>query len=92
MNAYVVSVDPKDFVTVNVAKSVEMRITNLNIGVSVDVTCLIKDQNGNIFKVDNVTLSGEEYNNWGNSDVYLVTTVLSKLGLTPNPNPPPVPN
>ena len=92
MNAYSVSVEPKDFVTVNVANSVEMRITNLQIGVSVDVTSLIKDTNGNIFKVENVSLSGEEYNNWGNSDVYLVTTVLSKLGLTPTPNPPPVPN
>ena len=92
MNAYNISVDPKDFVTVNVANSVEMRITNLQIGVSVDVTCLVKDQNGNIFKVENVRLSGDEYNNWGNSDVYLVTTVLSKMGLTPTPNPPPVPN
>jgi len=92
MNAYNISVDPKDFVTVNVANSVEMRITNLQIGVSVDVTCLVKDQNGNIFKVENVRLSGDEYNNWGNSDVYLVTTVLSKMGLTSNPNPPPVPN
>jgi hypothetical protein len=92
MNSYNVSVDPKEFVTVNVANSVEMRITNLQIGVSVDVTCLVKDKNGNIFKVENVSLSGEEYNNWGNSDVYLVTTVLSKMGFTPNPNPPPVPN
>lgn len=45
MNAYNVSVDPKDFITVNVANSVEMRITQLQIGVSVDVICLIKDQN-----------------------------------------------
>ena len=52
MNSYTVSVEPKDFVTVNVAHSVEMRITNLQIGVSVDVTCLIKNQNGNIFKVE----------------------------------------
>jgi hypothetical protein len=56
MNAYAISVDPKEFVTVNVANSVEMRITNLQIGVSVDVTCLVKDQNGNIFKVENVSL------------------------------------
>ena len=92
MNNYTVKVDPCDFVTVNVSDSVEMRISNLNIGVSVDVTCLIKDSNGNMFKVQNVHLEGEEYSNWGNSDVYLVNTVLSKLGLTPNPNPPPVPN
>ena len=92
MDAYTVDVVPKDFVTVNVSSSVEMRITQLNIGVSVSVTCLIKNENGNIFKVENVQLTGEEYSNWGNSDVYLVTTVLSKLGLTPTQDPPPVPN
>jgi hypothetical protein len=92
MNGYNINVDPKEFITVRVAHSVEMRVQNLNIGVSVEVNCLVKDENGNIFQVNNVTLSGDEYNNWGNSDVYLVTTVLGKLGLTPSPNPPRVPN
>lgn len=92
MNSYIVNIEPKEFVTVKVAKSVEMRVINLNIGVSVDVNCMVKDENDNIFQINNVSLSGEEYDNWGNSDVYLVTTVLSKLGLTSSPNPPVVPN
>jgi len=92
MNSYCVNVEPKEFVTINVSHSVEMRIINLQIGVSVDVNCLIKNENGNIFKVENVHIDGEEYNNWSNNDAYLVTTVLSKLGLTSNPDPPPVPN
>ena len=92
MNSYNVNVEPKEFITIYVSNSVEMRVNNLVIGRSITVNVLIKDINGNIFKVENVTLSGEEYDNWGNSDVYLVTTVLSKLGLTPSPNPPPVPN
>lgn len=92
MNNYCVNVEPKEFVTINVSHSVEMRIINLQIGVSVDVNCLIKNENGSIFKVENVHIDGEEYNNWSNNDAYLVTTVLSKLGLTSNPDPPPVPN
>jgi hypothetical protein len=92
MNGYNINVEPKEFITTYVSNSVEMRVNDLIIGTSVNVNVLIKDVNGNIFKVENVTLSGEEYDNWGNSDVYLVSTVLSKLGLTPSPNPPPVPN
>lgn len=90
MNNYTVTVEPKEFVTVNVSNSVEMIVNNLQIGKSVDVTCLIKDINGHIFKVENVKIEGEDYNNWVDSDVYLVTTVLSKLQLTPIPNPPPL--
>ena len=92
MNSYNVDVEPKEYVTVKVVKSVEMRVQSLNLGVSVEMLCLIKDENGNIFQVENVSISGEEYTNWGNNDAYLVTTVLSKLELTSTPNPPPVPN
>ena len=88
---YSVNVEPKDFITTYTSNSVEMRISDFRIGESVSVTCLLKDIKGSMFKVENVTLSGDDYNNWGNSDVYLVSTVLSKLGLTPIPNPPVVP-
>ena len=83
MNSTIVSVQPKDYITTYTASSVEMRVTDLVINSSVTVNVLIKDSNGSIFQVQNVTLSGEEYSNWGNSDTYLVDTVLSKLGLTP---------
>ena len=92
MNNYIINVEPKEFITTYTSKSAELRVCNLEIGVSVSVNIVLKDTNNNIFKVENVTLTGEEYENWGNNDVYLVTTVLSKIGLTPYPNPPPVPN
>jgi len=82
MNNYDVDVNPKDFITTNTANKVELRVSNLQIGSSVDVTLLIKDLNGNIFKVENVRIEGEEYNNWGSDDQYLVNVVLSKVGLT----------
>jgi hypothetical protein len=83
MNSTIVNVLPKDYITTYTASTVELRVTDLVINSSVTVNVLIKDSNGNIFQVQNITLSGEEYNNWGNSDTYLVNTVLSKLGLTP---------
>ena len=88
---YSVNIEQKDFITTYTANKVEMRISDFRIGESVSVTCFLKDTNGSMFKVENVTLIGDEYDNWGNSDVYLVSAVLSKLGLTPIPNPPIVP-
>lgn len=83
MNSTIVEVQPKDYITTYTAQTVELRVTELIINSSVSVNVLIKDRNDSIFQVQNVTLSGEEYNNWGNNDTYLVNTVLSKLGLTP---------
>jgi hypothetical protein len=82
MNNYDIDVNPKDFIAVNTANKVEFRVSNLQIGISVDITLLIKDLNGNIFKVENVKIEGEEYDNWGTDDQYLVNLVLSKVGLT----------
>ena len=82
MNNYEIDVNPKDFINVNTANKVELRVSNLQIGTSVDVTLMIKDLNENIFKVENVHIEGEEYENWGNDDQYLVNIVLSKVGLT----------
>jgi hypothetical protein len=82
MNNYKVDVNPKDFTVVNTANSAELQVNNLIIGLSVDIMVLIKDSNGNIFKVEGVHIEGEEYNNWGNDDQYLVNLVLSKIGLT----------
>jgi len=83
MNSTTVNVQPKDYITTYTASSVDMRVTDLVINSSVTVNLLIKDANGSIFQVQNVTLSGEEYSNWGNNDTYLIDTVLSKLDLTP---------
>ena len=82
MNNSKIDVNPKEFITTNTACSCELRVSNLQLGVSVDVTVLIKDINENIFKVENVHIEGDDYNNWGNSDEYLIDIVLSKLGLT----------
>lgn len=85
-SSYVVDVLPKDFITTYTSGSVELRIMNLQLGSYVDVTAMIKDENGNIFKCEGLRIEGEEYNNWGSSDEYLVNLILSKLGLTAKSN------
>jgi hypothetical protein len=83
MNSIFVNTHPKEYITVNVAKSVEMRVFYFIIGSSIEVNCSLKDENGNVFKIENIAISGDEYNNWGSDDSYLINLVLSKLGLSP---------
>ena len=82
MNSIIVNTNPKEYITVNVCKSVEMRVFHFIIGSSIEVNCLLKDENENVFKIENITISGDEYNNWGTDDDYLINLVLSKLGLS----------
>ena len=82
MNSIIVNTNPKEYITVNIAKSVEMRVFHFLIGSSIEVNCLLKDENENVFKIENITISGDEYNNWGTDDSYLINLVLSKLGLS----------
>ena len=82
MNSYKVDINPKEYTVVNIASSVELRVSNLIIGSSVDIMVLVKGPNENVFKVERFHIEGEEYNNWGSDDQYLVNLVLSKIGLT----------
>ena len=40
------------------------------------------DQNNNRIDCTFVTLEGEDYANWGNSDDYIINYVANKLGFT----------
>lgn len=77
-----ITVDPKDVTISNVVVSVELVIGTLILGSSIDVNVLFRNQQGRIFKSELVHIQGDEYNQWGNDDNYLIDLVLSKVGLT----------
>ena len=62
---------------------------------------ILLDQTNTPLSVSQVTMAGEDYANWGNSDQYVIDFICSTLGLTPldpsvpvspdNPVPVPVP-
>lgn len=44
---------------------------------------ILLDQGNTPLSVSQVTLSGEDYANWGNSDQYVIDYICTTLGLTP---------
>jgi hypothetical protein len=75
-----IQVNDKDFIRTNIINNVDIRILNLNLGESVDVSVVLKDSN-NFIDVKNFHITGQEYDDWGQSDQYIEDLVLSKLGL-----------
>lgn len=76
----VIKVKDKEDVQINIINYVNIRIINLALGQFVDVNASISHDD-NYIRSYNFRIQGEEYDNWGNSDVYLENLILSKLGL-----------
>ena len=60
---------------------VVIRVMNLELYKSVNVHVRLMDNN-QMVKSEMILIAGEDYTNWGNNDDYIVTYVLTKLGLT----------
>ena len=82
MNNENIPVTPQERVKTVVIMSVEMKIISLELGKSVSIIVLLKDQNGSLVEVKNLKIEGEEYNNWGENDQYLIDLCIQKCGLT----------
>ena len=76
-----VNVQPKEYITTNIASKVSFQITEMVLTQSITLLCqIINDQNvpffTTTFKIEN-----EEYANWVNTDDYIINLILKKLYL-----------
>ena len=65
-----------------IAVKVEISVLELVLNSHVEVVVAYFNSNGNIIDNKFIKIQGEEYNNWGLDDGYLIDLALSKLGLT----------
>jgi len=77
-------VDDKEEIKVFIINNIDMRVTGLNLGSSVSVNVILKN-NDNFINSVNFDISGQEYEDWGSDDTYLENLILQKLGLTRKP-------
>jgi len=76
-----IQTNDKEDVKISIINNVDIRITGLDLGSSVSVNAILKHDEEFIKSV-NITISGEEYTQWGSDDTYLENLVLQKLGLS----------
>lgn len=62
--------------------SFDIQIVSMIMFVNVTLSITTYDENNVYSETVNMTLSGDDYTNWGNDDNYLVDYVVEKLGLT----------
>jgi len=69
---------PFEIQTTNIITSFNVEIINIILFTSATIRVVQYDINLNIIRVDNLTISGEDYANW-TSDQYLITWVKTQL-------------
>jgi len=74
-------VNDKEDVKISIINNVDIRILDVKLGHSVSVNAILKNDE-QFIKSENITISGEEYDNWGSDDLYLEDLILTKLGVT----------
>jgi hypothetical protein len=69
-------------VTTKTYRYITLKVLNVTLGEKVDIVVSLFDAEKNFIDTLFVSLSGEEYTNWGKEDSYILNTVCQKLGFT----------
>lgn len=75
-----VNIENKDLITTKTISKVDILDGNIQLNRFVSFPVRLMDSDDNVISVENVLISGEEYNNWGSDDSYIETLILTKLG------------
>lgn len=75
-----VNIENKDLITTKTISKVDILDGNIQLNRFVSFPVRLMDSDDNVISIENVLISGEEYNNWGSDDSYIETLILTKLG------------
>ena len=81
MNNIKVDVNDYNLVQTSIINNIQINILKIElfIGITLSVNLL---SNNKLIDSKLMTISGDEYSNWGNDDNYIINLVLTKLNLT----------
>ena len=77
-----VIVVPKETTITKTIGSMSISITNITVGQSATFNVLLFEPAGQLIRCDQQTLSGADYEAWGNNDSYVTNYMLNLYGLT----------
>jgi hypothetical protein len=76
-----INIENKEIITTQTISKVDILEGTIELNKSVRFPVRLMDSNENVLSQQNVTISGEEYENWGADDNYIENLILTKLGV-----------
>ncbi len=83
-----INIEPKPMVTTTHLVGFKIDGIQVHLFNSATVRVVIYNSDQNINRIEHVSLTNEEYNNWAMDDNYIVDVVCNKLGFTKSTTPP----
>jgi hypothetical protein len=77
-----IAIQKKTITTVTDVTSIEIESGVVVLNTSAKFTVRLLDSNGSLIDIKFVELSGQDYDNWGSDDDYVVSYILSELGMS----------
>jgi len=77
-----VNVQDSIYTKIMIINNIKIRTNRLSLFNSISLGVSLFADNS-LVENKTIDVTGEDYNNWGNDDQYIVNFVLNKLGLTP---------
>jgi hypothetical protein len=67
---------------VRYVNSFRYSVRSFELSVQITFSVFLYDENGQYLDISLITLTGDDYNAWGNDDNYIKIYIADKLGLT----------
>lgn len=81
MNSIKVNINDYNFVKTSVINNIQINILKIELFKSITLSVNLLS-NTKIVDTQIMTISGDDYNNWGNDDNYIINLVMTKYNLT----------
>lgn len=78
----IVETELKALVITKYIKKINIVKVEVNLNNSAEVTVILLSATEDNLDILNITIEGQEYNDWGLDDTYLENLILTRLGLT----------
>ena len=76
-----INIENKEIITTQIISKVDILEGTIQLNKSVRFPVRLMDSNDNVILSQNITIFGDEYENWGSDDNYIESLILTKLGV-----------
>jgi hypothetical protein len=80
------NIQPFEQITTNTLTSFRVSIDNITLFTSANIVVDFYNSSNNLIERKRLTVSGDDYTNWGSSDEYIINYVANYYNLTIIPN------